>query len=65
MEQAIQAVDHRGFDVMILTKMNISMTEYCRNQIRYDVTCLKARPSCARESQGGVRLVTREKPVGW
>ena len=31
--QAIQAVEHRGFDVMILTKTKISTTAYCQNRL--------------------------------
>ena len=36
--QAIQAVDRRGFNVMILTKTKISTTAYCRNRLGYEVT---------------------------
>ena len=63
--QAIRTVERRGFDMMILTKTKISTTIYCRNRLVYDVTCSTARPTSAGGSQGGVILVTRERPVGW
>ena len=63
--QAIWAVDRGGFDVVLITKTKIYTTAYCRNRLGYEVNCLTARPSSASRAQGGVRLVTRERPVGW
>ena len=47
MAQAIQAVDRGGFDMMLLTKTNISTTVYCRNRLEYVVKCSAERPSSA------------------
>ena len=55
----------RFFYVMLLTKTKIQLEAYSHNRLGYDVTCLAARLSSARGAQGGVRLVTRERPVGW
>ena len=65
MAQAIWKVDHRVFDVMLLTKMNISTTAYCWIRIGYNMTFLAARPSRTRGFQGSVGMVTREWPVRW
>ena len=63
--QAIQAVEHGGLDVMVLTETNISMKSYCWNRIGYDVTFLTAHPTRAVGFQGGFGLVTRKRPAGW
>ena len=63
--QAIWAVERGGFDVMLLTETKISTMVYCRNRLRYEVTCSTTRPSSARGAQGSVGLVTRERPVRW
>ena len=63
--QSIWAVESRGFDVMLLTETKISTTEYFRNWLGYKVNCLKARPTSTRGYQGGVILMTRDRPVGW
>ena len=65
MAQAIQAVDRGGFDMMLLTKTNISTTVYCRNRLEYVVKCSAERPSSAGGYQGGIEIVTKERPVGW
>ena len=65
MTQAIHTVEIGGFDVMILTKTKISTSAYCRNQLGYEVNCLTAQPTRTGEAQGGVGIVTRERPIGW
>ena len=65
MAQAIQAVDRGSFDMMLLTKTKISTTVYCQNRLGYEVNCSSAHPSSAGVYQGGVIIVTRERPVGW
>ena len=50
---------------MLLTKTKIQSEAYSHNHLGYDVACLAAQPSSAGGSQGGVGLVTRERPVGW
>ena len=65
MVQAIQAAECRFFDVMLLTKTKIQLEAYLHNLLGYDMTFSAAQPSRARVSQGGVVLVTRERPVGW
>ena len=63
--QAIRAVERGGFDVMLLTKTKIQLEAYSHNRLGFIVTCLAAWPSSAGGAQGGVGLVTRERPVGW
>ena len=63
--QAIQAVECRGFDVMLLTETKTQLDAYSHNRLSYDVTCLEEHTSSARGNQGGVGLVTRERPAGW
>ena len=65
MLQAIRAVERGGFDGMILTKTKISTTAYFRNRINYKVTCSTVQLTSAGGDQGGVRLITRERPFGW
>ena len=65
MTLAIWVMERGGFDVMILTKVKIFTTAYCRNRIRYKAACLTVWTNSAGGSQGSARLVTREKPVGW
>ena len=48
--KAIWAVEHGGFEVMVLTKTKISTLAYCWNRIGYKVTCLTARPTSSRGS---------------
>ena len=62
--QSIRAVERRDFDLMLLTKTNISMTAYCWNRLGYDVTSSLAQPSSTRGSQGRIGLVTGERPSG-
>ena len=62
--QAIWAVERRGFDVMLLTKTRIPATAYCRNLLGYEVTFFAAQPTSSGGSQGGVGVVTRERPFG-
>ena len=50
---------------MLLTKTKIQSKAYSHNRLGYDVNFFTERPSRARGYQGGVRLVTRERPVGW
>ena len=50
---------------MVLTNTNISTKAYCQNRIGYEVTCSTERPTRARGYQGSVRVVTRERPIGW
>ena len=52
-------------NVMLLTETKIQLEEYSHNRLGYDVTCLAERPSSARGSQGGIGMVTRERPIGW
>ena len=51
--------------MMLLTETKIQLEVYSHNRLGYDVTCSAARPSSARGDQGGIRLVTRERPVRW
>ena len=62
---AIRTVERRGFDVILLTKTKIQSETYLHNRFGYDVTCSVDWPSIYRGSQGGVGLVTREKPFRW
>ena len=50
---------------MLLTETKIRSEAYSHNHLGYDVTCLTARLSSAWGDQGGMGLVTRERPVGW
>ena len=63
--QAICVVESGGFDVMLITKTNISTMAYFQDRLGYKITCSSARPSSAGGAQGGVGLVTRERPDGW
>ena len=63
--QAIRAVERVFFDVMLLTKTKIQSEAYSQNRLGYNVTCLTAHPSSFGVAQGGIRLVKRERPVGW
>ena len=63
--QEIQAVEHGGFDMMMLIKTKIHSEAYSHNRLGFNVTCLTARPSSSGGDHGGVGLVTRERPVGW
>ena len=63
MVQDIRAVEHRGFDVMLLTETKIKLEVYLYNCLGYGMTCSLSRPYRARVSQGGVGLVTRERLV--
>ena len=65
MAQAIRAVERGVFDVMLLAETKIQTEAYSHNLLRYNVTCLKARPDSAGVSQGGVGPVTRERPDRW
>ena len=65
MVQAIRALGRGGFDVTILAETKISMADYCRNRLGYEVTCSTAWPSSAEGDKGGIWLVTKERPVGW
>ena len=58
-------MEHRGFDVMVLTETKVQSEDYLHNCLGCDVACSMAHPSSARGSQGGVGMVTRERPVGW
>ena len=51
--------------MMLLTETKISATAYCWKRLGYSVNLLAAGPSSTRGSQGGIRLVIRERPVGW
>ena len=63
--QAVQAVKLGSFDLMVLTKTNISTSVYCRNRLVYDIFLSAERPSGARGPQGGVVLVSWVRPTGW
>ena len=63
--QDIRQVEHRGFDVMLLTETKIQIEAYSHNFLGYDVTFMKASPASAKGSQGEVGLVTRERPNHW
>ena len=65
MAQAIQVVEHGVFDVMILTETKIQSEAYSHNRLGYDVNYLVVRPSISGVYQGGVDLVTRERPIEW
>ena len=65
MAQAIREVEREVFDMMMLTKTKIKSEAYSHNRLGYNVNFLAARPSSNRGTQGGVGLVTRERPVGW
>ena len=52
-------VEHKGVDVMLLTKVKIYTTAYCWNRLGYKVTCSAVRPSSAKGALGGVGLVMR------
>ena len=49
---------------MVLNETNISMTAYCWNRLGYKVPCLTARMMISGGAEGGIRLVTRERPIG-
>ena len=53
------------FDMMLLIEMIIKSEDYSNNCLGYGMTCLMARPSIVGGSQGGIGLVTKERPVGW
>ena len=61
----IRAVNRSGFDVMLLIETKIQSEAYLHNRLRYNVTCLAARPSRSRGYQDGVGMGTMESPVGW
>ena len=56
--QDIRQVEHRGFDVMLLTETKIQIEAYSNNFLGYNVTCLKASLASAKGSQGDVGPVT-------
>ena len=58
-------MEHRGFNVMLLTETKIQLEVYLQNRIRYDATCLAAQTYSAGGAQGGVGLVTREMTAVW
>ena len=58
-------MERRGSDVMLLTDTEIQLEDYSHNRLGYNVTCLTARLSGARGAQVGVKLVTKEHPIGW
>ena len=58
--QEVQVVDLGGFNLMVLTKTNISMTAYFRNQIGYNMVCSTAHSSRAGGEQGVVVLVLQD-----
>ena len=54
-----------GFDVMLLTEMNIHTEAYTHNRLGYELMCSKAHPFSAGGYQCGVGPVTRERLDGW
>ena len=50
--------------MLIMMETKIQPKAYSQNRPGYDVTCLKACPSSAEGAQGGIVLVTRERPSG-
>ena len=65
MAQAIHTVERGGFDLMLMTEKNFQTEVYSHNRLGYDVNFLAACPSSARGEQGGVCLVTSERPNRW
>ena len=63
--QAIQEVEHGGFDVMLLIETKIQVEEYSQNRMGFDVIFSAALPYSASGSQGGVGLVLRDRTNGW
>ena len=63
--EAIWLVQLGSFNVMLLTKTNITSKEYFHNRIFYDMLCLPEFTTDTEGAQGGVGLVVRERPQGW
>ena len=53
-----------GFDLMILTKTNITDKVYFQHNIGYDVVCLEAYMTADGDAQGGVGMISRNQPQG-
>ena len=63
--EAIQEMERRGFDVMLLMETNIQLEAYSHKQLNYVVTCLSAIPSRSGGSQCSVVMVTTEWHNRW
>ena len=51
--------------MLLLNETKTHSEAYSHNRLGYTVTCSTAHLSSAGGAQGGVRLVARERPVGW
>ena len=63
--QVVRVVDLGGFELMVLTKTKISIILYCQNWLGYDIVCLVHRSSRSSIAQGGMVLVSWDRPMGW
>ena len=54
-----------GFDLMILTKTNITKQAYCYNELRYDVLFLQEITAASVNVQRVVDLVLWGQNQGW
>ena len=50
---------------MVLTEINISDSVYFNNHMGYNVACSSLFSTVACGAQGGVLMVTRERPEFW
>ena len=50
---------------MVLTEINISTAAYCQNRLGYDIVCLLDWSASSCADQGGMGLISQDRPSGW